>query len=105
MSYNPERWDWLISDIAAWQAKQFPETTTEGARNHLEREVLNELKTDPNDPEEWADALFMSIQGGWKASNGLEAFFRVVEAKLNKNERREWPDRPDADNVYEHVKG
>lgn len=101
------KWDEVITKIAQWQRKQFPETTTYGAACHLHKEsleIINEAMNKRDDPEEWADALFMSIQGGWKASGSLEKFLYVVAKKLQKNEKRTWPNKPDKDNVYEHTK-
>lgn len=98
-------WAELLNRMAHWQRTQFPKTTVEGARNHLEREILVELKEKPFDDEEWADALFMCIQGGTLAAGSLNKFKGVIEAKLAKNEARQWPAEPDADNVYEHIDG
>ena len=96
-------WTELLNRMAHWQRTQFPETTTVGALNHLRREVNKELTDKPDDPEEWADALHMAIQGGTKAAGSLNKFRQVVLQKLAINENRKWPDKPDDDNVYEHV--
>lgn len=99
-------WAELLNRMAHWQRKQFPKTTTYGAASHLHKEVIeiaNAAMNGEDDPEEWADALHLAIQGGTLAAGSLNKFMAVVEAKLLKNELRQWPDEPDKDNVYEHL--
>lgn len=93
----------LLADIASWQDKQFPEGTQSGALNHLKKEC-KELERNPDDIEEWADALFMVIQGGRKAAGGsLEHFMQEVNYKLLKNMSRQWGEMA-PDGTVEHVR-
>lgn len=95
----------IVQSIAEWQASTFPLATTEGARVHLEREVLEAA-------EELADVIFLARQAGDEERMaaateairllGLEPV-DVLEAKLKKNKARRWPTEPDADGVYEHL--
>lgn len=96
-------WAELLNHMAHWQRKQFPKATTYSALNHIVKEV-KELYMKPNDPEEWADVLHLAIQGGVKAAGSLNKFRDVVDKKLYRNEfERAWPDKPDRENVYEHL--
>src|SRR6266850_3984199 len=96
-------WQELLNRMARWQFVTFPEATTKSAWKHLTKEMI-ELDTNNEDIEEWADVLFLAIQGGTKAAGSLNKFRLAVQDKLMKNEERQWPAEPDADNVYEHVK-
>lgn len=98
-------WQELLNRMAHWQRTQFPAITTEGARKHLEKEVIVELHDEPDSPVEWADALFMCIQGGVKAAGSLNKFKQVVEDKLLINEHRTWPEEHNAEGFYEHIDG
>lgn len=97
-------WQELLNRMAHWQRTQFTKATCESALAHVKKEVNKELTENPNDPEEWADLLHLAIQGGVKASGSLNKFRLEVQQKLAKNEDRQWPAEPDAENVYEHLK-
>lgn len=90
--------------MSRWQARQFPQASTQSALKHLTKEVREELPKSPDDPEEWADAFHLAVQGGVKAAGSEAKFFAVVWLKLDVNMNyRKWQE-PDADNVYEHVR-
>ena len=94
--------------IDAWQKAQFPNAKLSGAGNHLHREMAEAA-------EELADCFFLSSQcqrlGGmpmgvpefcWMAIRGLGySPASVILGKLAKNKRRNWPENPDAQGVYE----
>ena len=94
--------------IAMWQEAQFPDATLRGARVHLNREIDEAC-------EELADVFFLASQcerlGGmpvllpeiaWQAIVSLgRGPQQVILAKLAKNLARKWPEKPDAQGVYE----
>lgn len=99
---NVTTWGDLFILMRTWQAEQFPETTAGSASRHLLKEA-KELIEKPSDLEEWADAMFLVVQGATKSSPNNGVFFDMVRHKLVKNIWREWQE-PDADNVVEHVR-
>lgn len=100
-------WVGIVVEMSQWQARQFPGTTAQSAARHLRKETLEIVNAELNgfsDPEEWADAFHLVIQGGVKAAGSLEAFREHIHRKLYHNiHERQWQ-APDKDGVVEHVR-
>lgn len=110
-------WDEVFQTLREWQREQFPNTTAASAVKHLAKEI-KELEENPENIEEWVDALHLVMQGLTKAAQaGLNPqfanlfvndlpnlMFDAFKIKLHHNIiERQWAE-PDADGVVEHVR-
>jgi len=90
----PEPYD-LISHIdrqRAFSERTFgPGTRTKGVIDHIRKE-LNEIEADPLDLEEWIDVVLLAIDGAWRTGASSWQIVDALILKLDKNERRQWPD-------------
>jgi len=98
----------LQAEIREWRLAQFPNATLDGAANHLVKEIFEAA-------EELADCFFLSSQcqdlGGvpvgmpefcYQAIRGFGLNpAAIIRAKLAKNKRRKWPDKPGEGGIYE----
>ena len=92
--------------LCAWSEKQFglsDERGPIGPLKHLQREI-EELLQCPDDPEEYADAVFLIFDAAWRAGVTYPELMETLWYKLGKNKRRNWPPTS-ATGVVEHVKG
>ncbi|MCB1476596.1 MAG: DUF550 domain-containing protein [Rhodobiaceae bacterium] len=82
-----------------------PGLRTKGVCDHIRKE-LAEIEQAPTDLEEWVDAIILSLDGAWRTGATAEQICIAIEAKLSKNEKREWPDwrTADPDKAIEHVR-
>ncbi len=101
LEFQPS-WTSLLSVMAAWQKANFPHVTPLSTNSHMKREVA-ELDGHEEEAEEWADILFLAMQGGVLACNDSPTkFYEAVLKKLRVNmTERKWSD-PDALGVVEH---
>jgi predicted nucleic acid-binding Zn-ribbon protein len=90
----------------AFSLKTFgPGTRTAGVVAHIRKE-LAEIEAKPDDLEEWIDVIMLGGDGAWRTGATPEEIAAAYEAKLAKNEKREWPDwrTADPDGPIEHVR-
>jgi hypothetical protein len=97
--------DALRREVLDWQAQTFTARTFASITAHLAREAV-ELRDDPDDGSEHADAMMLL----WAAVDELQRLqeahgidvLEVVRAKLARNRLRTWGE-PDADGVVSHT--
>jgi len=82
-----------------------PGTRTNGVLDHIRKE-LHEIEQDPTDLEEWIDVVLLALDGAWRAGNEPEAVARMLDAKMTKNEARQYPDwrTVGQDKAIEHIR-
>lgn len=96
--------DDLAFSICRWNQKQFGPQPLLSKAKHLRKEVdelIASLEAGGDGRKEWVDVFFFACQ----PFHLLPALKESVAAKLAKNKRRVWPDKPDADGVFEHKDG
>jgi hypothetical protein len=92
----------------AWSEKAFGPTEkvdrTEGVLDHMKKEI-KEARINPTDTEEWIDLAMLAFDGAWRNGATPEKIAEVLKRKLEKNEKREWPDWTNADpkKAIEHI--
>jgi len=67
-----------------------------GVIDHIRKE-LHEIEEAPHDLEEWIDVVLLALDGAWRSGHSAEEVVAMLDAKLTKNESREWPDWRTAD--------
>ena len=101
-----------------------PNERSEGIRKHIESELLEIMGAESADErvQEWVDVIILGIDGAWRAAahsageqgdmeealSGIsEQVASALEAKVEKNGRRKWPDwrTVGEDQPIEHVRG
>lgn len=90
----------------AFSEKTFgPGLRTKGVCDHIRKE-LEEIDNAPTDLEEWVDAIILALDGAWRTGASATEICIAIEAKLSKNEKREWPDwrTADPDKAIEHIR-
>lgn len=72
---------------------------------HIRKELL-EVEEDPDDLVEWLDVAMLALDGAWRSGAPPAAIVSTLNAKLDLNEKRTWPDwRTHPEGVpAEHVK-
>lgn len=68
-----------------------PGVRTHGILDHIRKE-LAEIDADPMDLEEWVDVVLLALDGAWRIGAAPWVIAQAIEAKLSKNEQRNWPD-------------
>jgi len=56
------------------------------------RKELKEVLAAPFDLKEWIDVVILALDGAWRAGYEPKEIAAALEAKLEKNEKRSWPD-------------
>jgi hypothetical protein len=90
----------------AFSLKNFgPGERAEGVVAHIRKE-LEEIEADPKDLEEWVDVVLLALDGAWRSGNEPEQIAEAINAKLTKNENRQWPNWKEAssDAPIEHIR-
>lgn len=82
--------DSIVHEIVRWQRRQFPNSSTASAIDHLKEEI-DELAENP-DGEEWADCMFLLLAISDRA--GIDRAV-ALERKLAINRARTWIEQPD----------
>jgi Protein of unknown function (DUF550) len=93
-------WEELFQQINEWQKLTFPAATAFSNAKHIQKEIEREIIPDPENPTEWADALFLVIGASFVVCSD---FKQVVLDKFKENKLRKWG-KPDADGVVEHIR-
>ena len=73
-----------------------------GAMKHLKKEIEEILK-DPSDPEEWVDALFLLLDGAFRAGHSYSKLVHYGWLKLKKLRTRKYPKVANGE-ACEHVR-
>ncbi|SDF71912.1 Protein of unknown function [Onishia taeanensis] len=68
-----------------------PGERQQGVIDHIRKE-LREIEDAPNDLEEWIDVVLLALDGAWRSGHTAAEVVAGLDAKLSKNEQREWPD-------------
>ena len=68
-----------------------PGARTSGVIDHIQKE-LAEIEADPLDLEEWVDVILLALDGAWRTGASPQEVADAIDAKMTKNEGREWPD-------------
>lgn len=98
----------LLRQRAFSRATFGPGMRTKGIADHIRKE-LAEIATDPTDVVEWVDVVLLALDGLWRCAEATNTPIGIaigaIEAKLSKNELRQWPDWrfADPDKAIEHV--
>ena len=83
-----EFWD----EQRAWSEKTFGHGGPEGALKHLKKEAEEALEK-PDDLEEYADLLFLTLDSARRAGFSYRQLLRAISAKLIINKNRRWGPR------------
>lgn len=76
----------------AFSTKTFgPHNRWKGVIDHI-RQELKEIEADPTDLIEWVDIILLALDGAWRIGKTPLEIVSAIDAKLTKNENREWPD-------------
>lgn len=80
-----------------------PDKRTQGVIAHIRKELV-EIEATPDDLEEWIDVVMLALDGAWRHGHTPEEIVAALTLKLDKNERRSWPDwrTASADQPIEH---
>ncbi|CAI3795687.1 DUF550 domain-containing protein [Rheinheimera sp. MM224] len=89
----------LVRQIAFSQKAFGPGLRTGGILDHIAKE-LKEVAEKPHDLSEWIDVAMLALDGAWRHAirDGVsdeeiaEQVVDTLQAKLVKNEKRDWPD-------------
>ena len=88
-----------------WSKKTFGEgRRTLGVTDHIKKE-LEEIRSDPDDLEEWIDVIILAFDGAWRTGHSPGEIINALRDKQLKNIKRQWPDLKDDDVPVEHIKG
>lgn len=76
-----------------------------GVVDHIRKELV-EIEAAPRDLEEWIDVVLLALDGAWRCDASPDAIVAMLDAKLSKNEKRDWPDFRDVPEgkAIEHVR-
>jgi hypothetical protein len=82
-----------------------PGCRTAGVIDHIRKE-LREIEENPNDLSEWVDVILLALGGAWRHGHEPEQIAWAIEAKQDRNEKRQWPDwrTQPTDRAIEHVR-
>lgn len=82
-----------------------PQQRAAGVIDHIRKE-LAEIEADPSDIEEWIDVILLAFDGVRRQGYTPRQIVDALDAKLTRNESREWPDwrTADPDKAIEHVR-
>ncbi len=86
---------------AKWSMVTFPDQTIGGNLAHLAKEV-DEIKKNPDDVFEYADAALLLFDSARLQGIPVLAIIQAMAAKLEKNKKRTWGP-PDADGAHHHT--
>ena len=104
--------DYLRTQIGFSRATFGPGERTEGVLDHIAKEC-QEVRDEPS-LKEWIDLVILAFDGAWRhamvpgrsVSDTAKMVENALNAKLDENMRREWPDWRTApkDRAIEHVR-
>lgn len=76
-----------------------------GLLDHINKE-LHEIEQAPDDLDEWVDLVLLAMDGAWRSGHTPEQIADAIDAKMTKNENRDWPDWREVgqDQAIEHIR-
>ena len=77
-----------------------------GVVAHIRKELV-EVETADDPLSEWVDVMILAFDGALRSGASPNEVVSALQAKIDKNRRREWPDwrtMPD-DSPIEHIRG
>ena len=75
-----------------WSEKTFgPGPRVQGLTDHIKKELV-EVEKNPTDLSEWIDLIILASDGAWRAGFSPHEIAEALNAKMEKNMRRVWPD-------------
>ncbi len=91
-----------VARQAEWSARAFgPGLRTKGLIEHIRKELL-EITENPTDLEEWIDVITLGFDGYWRNGGWAGDIIKHLQAKQDKNFRRDWPAPVSEDEPVEH---
>lgn len=84
--------DEFQQETAEWSLRTFGVRSCAGPLNHLKSEI-EEIKDDPKDIEEFADAWLLLQDAAFRAGHKMSDVFVAATLKHVKNTDRKWPPR------------
>ena len=96
--------DWTKTQktVSTWSKNTFKDSTMLSNIDHL-RDELCEIIDNPDDIEEWADAIMLYMNAANFAGHSMDDILKAVHKKYEKNKNREWGE-PDERGVVKHTK-
>lgn len=83
-----------------------PGERLDGVVAHIRKELREVKKTKGRDIVEWADVIILALDGAWRQGFTPAEICEALDAKLQKNTKRDWPDwRTAGPGPIEHVRG
>lgn len=95
--------NWLFNRMTDWAEKTFPQRTNHSILTHLRKELV-EIEANPDDLEEWADAILLFMHGLRERNFNIAQLVEALEKKFEINKNRKWG-TPDEHGVVEHERG
>ena len=93
----------FLSRQEKWSTVTFGHgTRTLGLIEHIRKE-LAEIEANPHDLEEWCDVIMLAIDGFWRHGGDPATIMQHLEAKAQKNFRRQWLPGNDS-RASEHIR-
>lgn len=89
-----------------WSTKAFgPGERTKGCVDHIRKELI-EVEAAPHDLKEWVDVITLALDGAWRAGFTPKQIADQLDATLERNMARKWPDwrTADPEKAIEHVR-
>lgn len=82
-----------------------PGQRLDGVLKHIKKELIEVEECQGKDAIEWADVIILAIDGAWRSGHSPLEITNALEAKLDKNKARKWPDwRTAGPGAIEHLK-
>lgn len=94
----------LQNQIASFNRENFPDQSIEGLCRHFQHEA-EELAKSPADKNEQADCLILLLEICHRQGVTSAELMKNAFEKMEINRNRKWPAKPDANGVYQHIKG
>lgn len=92
----------MLDEWAEWEAKQFPQATTQSRLKHLRKEV-DELLTDQSDLIEYVDCFALLMLAARHEGIGIFELLVGMQSKLKINKARKWG-LVNSDGFVEHIR-
>lgn len=97
----------LFQSFGRWATSQFPNQTSLGKVNHLKKEVIElseSIESGQTDVVEIADCFGLLFSICDIENISYAELKDAIEYKLRENKSRVWPDKPDLDGSFSHIK-
>lgn len=97
----------LFQSWGQWATAQFPNQTSLGKVNHLKKEVVEiseSIEAGKIDVVEIADCFGLLFSICDIENISYENICEAIQTKLEENKSRVWPNKPNPDGSFSHVK-